>query len=125
MEMINPRPHKKLKVWQSAIDLVVKVYKRTEQFPRSEEFGLKSQLRRAAISVPSNISEGLTRKTPKDKTHFLNIAQGSLSEIDTQAEISVRLGYFSQDEFVDLETDLVKVQMLLSGLSRSIRESQS
>lgn len=125
MATINPRPHKKLKVWQSAIDLVIKIYKRTEQFPRGEEFGLKSQLRRAAISVPSNISEGLTRKTPKDKSHFLNIAQGSLSEIDTQAEISVRLGYFSEVEFVDLETDLVKVQMLLSGLSRSIREPQS
>lgn len=121
MEMINPRPHKKLKVWQSAIDLVVKVYKQTEQFPRGEEFGLKAQLRRAAISVPSNISEGLTRRTPKDKSRFLNIAQGSLSEIDTQAEISVRLGYFSQEEFVDLEADLVRVQMLLSGLSRSIR----
>jgi four helix bundle protein len=63
----------------------------TKEFPREEEFGLKSQLRRAAVSIPSNISEGLTRRTRKDKIHFLNMAQGSLSEIDAQIEISYRL----------------------------------
>lgn len=122
-EFINPRPHKKLKVWQSAIRVVTNIYRRTEKFPRNEEFGLKAQIRRAAVSVPSNIAEGLTRRTPKDKVHFLNTSQGSLSEIDTQAEICLRLGYISEEEFVDLEKDLVEVQMLLSGLSRSIGSS--
>ena len=124
-EQLNPRPHKRLKVWQLAIRLVIKIYKLTEKFPKNEEFGLKAQFRRAAVSVPSNIAEGLTRKTAKDKGHFLTMAQASLSEIDTLAEISVRLRYFSEEEFTDLERDLVEDQMLLSGLSRSIRELQS
>ena len=83
MTSINKRPHRKLIAWQKAIELVTEIYKITESFPRTEEFGLSSQMRRAAISVPSNIAEGLTRKTNKDKVHFLNIAQSSLSEIDT------------------------------------------
>ncbi len=92
----------------------------TEGFPSKEGYGLRAQLRRAAISVPSNIAEGLTRKSNKDKLHFLNISQSSLSEIDTQAEIALRLGYIDEQLFKDVEDKLVEVQMLLSGLSRSI-----
>lgn len=118
--MINPRPHKKLKVWQKTIELVTKIYKMTDEFPKKEDFGLTAQLRRAAVSVPSNIAEGLTRKSSKDKLHFLNIAQSSLSEIDTQIEIGLRLGYLDQHTYEAIEIDMVEVQMLLSGLSRSI-----
>ena len=118
--MINPRPHKKLTVWQKAIDLVTEIYRITEDFPRKEEFGLVAQLRRGAVSVPSNIAEGLTRKSGKDKLHFLNIAQASLSEIDTQLEIAIRLGFLNQDDFDSVELMMVEVQKLLSGLSRSI-----
>ena len=114
------RPHKKLIAWQKAIELVTIIYKITDLFPRKEEFGLSSQMRRAAISVPSNIAEGLTRKTNKDKLHFLNIAQSSLSEIDTQLEVSLNLGYLDEQKFGDIEKRLVEVQMLVSGLSRSI-----
>jgi four helix bundle protein len=96
---INPRPHKKLRAWQQAIDLVTDIDKITEGFPRKEEFGIVAQLRRAAVSVPSNIAEGLTRKTNKDKVHFLNMAQASLSEIDTQLEISLHLAYLDQETF--------------------------
>jgi len=81
--MINFRPLKKLMVYQKVMDFVVSVYELTESFPKNEEFGLKSQLRWAAVSVPSCMAEGLTRKTRADKLHFLNIVQGSLSEIDT------------------------------------------
>jgi four helix bundle protein len=119
--MANPRPHKKLKVWQRAIELVTKIYQITDAFPKKEEFGLTAQMRRAAVSVPSNIAEGLTRKSDKDKLHFLNIAQASLSEIDTQVEIATRLDYLSQETYEEIEKDLVEVQMLLSGLTRSIR----
>jgi len=119
--MINPRPHKKLKVWQKALELVVKIYAVTEKLPNKEDFGLTAQLRRAAISVPSNIAEGLTRKSSKDKLHFLNIAQSSLSEIDTQLEISIRLRYLDEPTYKSVETDLMEVQMMLSGLSRSIQ----
>ena len=119
--MINPRPHKKLKVWQRALELVVKIYEITEKFPKEENFGITAQLRRAAISVPSNIAEGLTRKSSKDKLHFLNIAQSSLSEIDTQLEISVRLRYLNEAAYESIQTDLIEIQMMLSGLSRSIQ----
>ena len=120
METNNPRPHKKLKVWQKAIELVTEIYKTTERFPRKEDFGLSTQMRRAVVSVPSNIAEGLTRKTNKDKLHFLNMAQASLSEIDTQVEIAMNLGYLEKETYDSTQSRLVEVQMLLSGLSRSI-----
>ena len=78
MSVVNERPHKRLRVWQKAIELVTSVYEVTAQFPREEEFGLKAQLRRAAVSVPSNIAEGLARRTKADKLHFLNMSQASL-----------------------------------------------
>jgi four helix bundle protein len=118
--MINERPHKNLVTWQKAVELVTETYRMTEGFPKKEEFGIIAQMRRAAISVPSNIAEGLTRKTKKDKLHFLNIAQASLSEIDTQIEISLRLGYVSQQVYEHAEVSLTEVEKLLSGLARSI-----
>lgn len=120
MATTNPRPHKKLKVWQKAIELVTEIYKTTEGFPRREDFGLSAQMRRAAVSFPSNIAEGLTRKTDNDKLHFLNMAQASLSEIDTQVEIAMDLGYLSKETYDSTQSRLVEVQMLLSGLLRSI-----
>ena len=120
--MINERPHKKLILWQESMELVTSVYDLTKKFPKEEEYGLKSQLRRAAVSVPSNISEGLTRRTNADKLHFLNIADGSLSEIDTQAEISLRLKIIDISDFELIENKLVAVQKLLSGLVRSLKQ---
>jgi len=115
------KPHKKLQLWSKTIDLVVYLYGITKQFPREEEFGLKSQLRRAAVSIPSNISEGLTRRTKKDKIHFLNIAQGSLSEIDAQIEVSYRLDFINKPTNIIANERLSDVERLLSGLIRSIR----
>ncbi len=115
------RPHKKLTLWQKSIDLAVRIYEVTKDFPREEEFGLKAQLRRAAVSVPSNIAEGLTRRSKKDKLHFLNIADGSLSEIDAQLEIAGRLKYIDDGVSKSAEGSLVEVQKLLSGLVRSLR----
>lgn len=119
--MQNERPHKKLELWKEAIELVVLVYEITKKFPKEEEYGLKSQLRRAAVSVPSNISEGLTRSTIKDKIHFLNISDGSLSEIDTQLEISFRLTYLSLEDFEIVMKKLTLVEKLLSGLIRKLK----
>lgn len=118
--MINERPHENLVTWQKAVELVTEIYRMTEGFPKKEEFGIIAQMRRAAISVPSNIAEGLTRKTKKDKLHFLNIAQASLSEIDTQIEISLRLAYVSQQVYEHAEVSLTEVEKLLSGLARNI-----
>ncbi|MBI3580248.1 MAG: four helix bundle protein [Ignavibacteriales bacterium] len=119
--MVNPKPHKKLVLWEKALTLVVLIYSITKRFPREEEFGLKSQLRRAAVSVPSNIAEGLTRRTNGDKVHFLNIAQGSLSEIDAQLEISFRLNFIDERICNNAINALIEVEKLLSGLIRSLK----
>jgi four helix bundle protein len=122
LSMLNQRPHKRLDTWKRSMDFVSLIYQHTSMFPREEEFGLKSQLRRAAVSVPSNIAEGLTRKSRVDKLHFLNMAQASLSEIDTQAEIAHRLTYFDESTFIAVEEQLVVAQKLLGGLIRNIRQ---
>jgi four helix bundle protein len=119
--VFNERPHKKLTVWKKIIEIVTIIYEETKQFPRDEEYGLKSQLRRAAVSVPSNIAEGLRRKTLNDKLHFLNIAQASLSEIDTQIEISLKLNYVDSECYQRIETQIIDIQKMLAGLSRKIK----
>ncbi len=108
-------------MWTESIELVADVYSLTEKFPKSEEFGLKSQMKRAAVSVPSNIAEGLSRRTSPDKLNFLFIANGSLSEIDAQIEIAKRLQFITDEEKENLEKRLIKVQKLLSGLIRNIK----
>ncbi len=123
-EIKGYRPHKKLLLWQEAMALVVQVYESTKVFPREEEFGLKSQLRRASVSVASNIAEGLARKSKNDKLHFLNISQASLSELDTQIEISLRLQYIALTTFNLIQSRLIMIQKLLSGLSRNIENSK-
>ncbi len=119
--MLDNRPHKKLHLWKKGIELVSHLYETTKTFPREEEFGLKAQLRRAAVSVPSNIAEGLTRSTKKDKLHFLNISQGSLSELDTQVEICLVLRLLDQQMYDLTMNKILEVQMLLSGLIRSLK----
>jgi four helix bundle protein len=103
------------------MDLVAEIYAITKVFPRDEEFGLKSQLRRAAVSIPSNIAEGLTRSSKAEKRHFLNIAQSSLSELDAQLEISQRLGKIDQVAADKTQPLMRDVYMLLSGLYRSLK----
>jgi four helix bundle protein len=78
------KPHKRLKAWQLAMDIAVDIYRTSENFPAEERYGLTSQMRRSAGSVPSNLAEGAGRQTKKEFTNFLHIAQGSLSELDTQ-----------------------------------------
>src|SRR3989338_9416890 len=90
--------YQNLVVWQKAMDFVVSLYKLTEAFPESERFGLSSELRRAAVSVPSNIAEGYRRRSSGDFARFLRIAYGSASELETQLEIARRLGYGDPDE---------------------------
>jgi four helix bundle protein len=121
--MINERPHKKLEVWQKGIEFVKSIYEQTSRLPREEDFGLRSQIRRASVSIPSNIAEGLSRSSYKDKIHFLNIAQASISEEDTQIEICRTLGYITEENYVQIETDMLHLAKLLSGLTRKLKES--
>ena len=113
------RGHRDLRAWQEAMALVQSVYTLTLSFPADERFGLFSQLRRAAVSVPANIAEGFARNGTKELLHFLGIASGSLSELDTLLELSSRLGYCNADE--DLKKAVDEVSGLVMGLSASIR----
>lgn len=90
-----------LVVWQRAVDLAVHIYRTTEQFPKSEMYGLTNQIRRASVSVASNVAEGYNR-TQAELSHYLTIARGSLAELETQLEISQRIGYLSSKDHTDL-----------------------
>lgn len=118
------KPHKKLKVWQLAMDIVTDVYRLTEAFPSEEKFGMTSQMRRCAVSIPSNIAEGAARNTHKEFVNFLHIAQGSLAELDTQLEIALRLEFINQESWSIINTKLIEEDKMLSGLIHSIKDKK-
>ena len=93
------RPHENLTLWKKAIEFVVAIYKVTEAFPKEEKFGLTSQLRRASVSIVTNISEGAARRSSKEFRQFLSHSQGSASEVDTELVIAFRLNYIRQTDF--------------------------
>ena len=99
--------------------LVEELYKVTATFPKHEMYGLMSQMRRAAVSIPSNISEGAARHTKKELINFLHIAQGSLSELDTQLDISVNLQYLLPEKRIQIDQLLVRVDRMLTAFIRS------
>lgn len=113
--------YKNLIVWQKAIAVVTEIYRVTQAFPRHELYGLTSQIRRSAISVPSNIAEGQARLSPSQFRHFLGIARGSLAELETQLIIAENLGYLS--ETGQLLDQLGEVGRMLSGLLASIEHA--
>jgi four helix bundle protein len=102
------------------MDLVVSVYRESDSFPRTEIYGLTSQVRRAAVSVPANIAEGQGRRLAGEYIHFLGYARGSLLEVDTHLEIAARLGFISADKHLPLAQQLAEVRKLLNGLMRSL-----
>lgn len=111
-----------LQVYRMAKALVLDVYALLKKFPREEQYALCDQLRRAAISVPSNIAEGMGRASAKDQAHFLEISYGSLMEVQCQLEISTDLGYISQEDFNLLDATIEHIAKMLSAL-RSRRKS--
>ena len=111
--------YEKLRVWQQSMDLVVIIYLLTNQFPRHELYGLSSQMRRAAISIPSNIAEGSRRKTKKDFCNFLIIAFSSGSELETQIKIAKRLGYAGQSDYDKIDSLLNGIMSMLNRLIES------
>jgi four helix bundle protein len=114
------RVHHDLKAWQEAMELVKMIYESSSSFLELENYGLKSQIRRAAVSIPSNIAEGAVRTGSKDFLQFLSISRGSLSEIETQVLIAKNLGYIKNPDHVLEQID--KVFGLLGGLIKSLRE---
>ena len=116
------KSYRDLIAWQRAMEFVTAVYQATAKFPRDEIYGLTSQLRRSAVSVPSNIAEGHGRQTTRDFINFLSIAYGSLNEAQTQVLIANRLGYLDSEECRELESLSAEAGRLINGLSRSLSE---
>src|SRR5258706_7569758 len=114
------RSYKDLVAWQKSMDLVTATYRATAAFPKEELFGLTSQLRRAAVSIPSNIAEGQGRLSEKEFRHFLGQARGSLREVETQLQISQNLGYTQPAQINDLLRACGEVGRILNGLLASI-----
>ena len=108
---------KNLIVYQKSKELVKQVYALLKQFPDDERFALCGQMRRAAISVPSNIVEGMARLSTKDQSHFLNIAYGSLMELYAQLDIAHDLGYLSENEFIKIETQIDEIDKMIVSLT--------
>ncbi len=114
------RPHQKLEVWIKSLELVTEIYRRSEGFPREERYGLTSQIRRAAVSIPANIAEGAGRQSKKDFARFLSNAQGSASELETELTIAQRLGYLDKSTFEKLIVELDRIGRLITGLNRHL-----
>src|ERR1700754_2003936 len=115
------RSHHNLDVWKKALDFVIDIYKATDGLPKEEKFGLTSQLRRAAVSIPANIAEGAGRKSDKELLYFLSNAQGSASEVETELIIAYRLGYLPKAVLENLLNTLDEIGRLISGLNNYLK----
>ncbi len=121
-EKIEAKSYRDLVVWQMAIQLAKRIYELTKEFPQQEVYGLTNQLRRAAVSVPSNIAEGQARKLPGEFRHFLRIALGSLAEMDTQLVIATELGYIADAQSASFNSGLVEIRKKIYALINSLPE---
>ncbi len=115
------KTHKDLDVYKKSIELVKSVYAITGTFPKDELFGISSQMRRAAVSIPSNIAEGAARQSDREFVHFLYISLGSLCELDTQVDISEELGFIDRQATVDTQTKILTIKQMLIGLIKSVK----
>jgi len=122
MEQKDQKGYHKLLVWQRARELVLLVYQKTENFPKAEEFGLKGQLRRASVSVVLNTVEGYRKSSIKEYLHFLNIADGSLSELEAALEITLDLSFLTKEDYELLEAKRREVGYLLFCLIKSLKK---
>jgi len=116
------RAHKKLDVWRESVSLATQIYQITENFPKTEIYGLTSQMRRAVVSVPCNIAEGAARFSSKEFGQFLNIAGGSLSELDTQLEIAHNLGFLTNEEKTEIDRTIDAIAAKLAGLIKHTKQ---
>lgn len=111
---------KELRIWQKSVDLVALIYKMTKKFPDDEKFGLTNQMRRCAVSIPSNIAEGHMRTTNKVFKQFISIARGSCAELETQSLIANRLGFITQQQYQELDEKITEVAKMLSAFSAKL-----
>ncbi|MGB5289757.1 MAG: four helix bundle protein, partial [Ignavibacteriaceae bacterium] len=113
--------YKKLDIWNYSLDLVSKIYSLTSKFPKEELFGLTSRLRRASVSVSSNVAEGLSRTSKLEKIRFLEISRSSLVEIDTQLEITLKLKLSNKNELIEIEKLLNSLFAMITSLKKKIK----
>ena len=113
--------HKELIVWRKSIDLVKSVYEITKNFPTNEQFGLTSQIRRCAVSIPSNIAEGCGRNSENELIHFLHITLGSAAELETQIILSEELEFISKEKSLELQFSILEIIKMTSALIKSIK----
>jgi len=111
---------KELLVWQKSIDFVTIIYKVTGSFPKDEMYGLISQIKRASVSIPSNIAEGNSRRSKPDYLQFLKIARGSCAEVETQLIISKNLNYLNEQDHQKLNNNIIEISKMLNGLINSL-----
>jgi four helix bundle protein len=123
--MVDIKSYRDLDVWTRGRKLVVLIYKLTQSFPKEEIYALTSQMRRASISVPSNIAEGHSRSGTKDYVHFVSIAIGSLAELETQVLLSEDLGYVASEDTRDIVSDITTLQRMLHSLRTSLKSKLS
>ena len=112
--------YKELEIWKASLKICTPIYKLTKTFPDDEKFGLISQIRRAAVSVPSNIAEGSSRSSNKEFSHFLSIALGSLFELETQLQLSIDLNFLKQISVEKLMLDIIQLQKKISTFKKTL-----
>jgi len=117
------KPHKKLDAWKQSMELVINIYRVTDKFPSHERYGLIDQIRRAAISIPSNIAEGAARQTKKEFSNYLHIAQGSLSELDTQIELAKQFNDIDEAKYRTLDERMQRIDKMITGLIHHLTKS--
>lgn len=118
------KTYRELIVWQKSMSLILSIYHETRSFPKEEVYGLTSQIRRSAVSIPSNIAEGYGRNHSCDYVRFLQIASGSLYEFQTQLEISFQLGYITREKYDEIDSLSIEVEKMLSSLISKVRDSK-
>jgi len=114
---------KEFLVWQKSINFVTEIYKETESFSKSEMYGLVSQIRRATVSIASNIAEGNSKRSVPDYVQFLRISRGSCAEVETQLIISKNLGFLNEEKSLKLNQDITEFSKMLNGLINSLKQS--
>jgi four helix bundle protein len=116
------KPHKKLDAWKEAISLIVLIYELADKFPKSEAFGLSSQIKRAVISIVADISEGAARQMKREFMQYLYMARGSLIEVDPLLEVARKLGYAPEESVLEIERKMVRVDRLFTGLIQFLKK---
>lgn len=124
-DMNEGQKYRKLLIYEKATALVVHVYALIKKFPKEEQYALCDQLRRAAVSIPSNIAEGVGRVSKKERAHFVEIAYASMLETNCQLDIACRLGYITSEELMEIDAECKELACMLSGFRASLLETNS